>query len=249
VSERSRRLVHLSGTAIPGAFVAGVVDWSTLRVGLLVAAGAVAALEAARLSGGLDLQVVRSLTRTYERGNVAGYALFTWSVTLVAWLFAPPVAVPGMVMLSVGDPVAGVLGRRLGDDRGPVAGAEESTSPRDEPDGADAPAGGGHATDDVDADADADVDPDPDTPDLASRTKPPAVLAATFLVCLALGWPFTTRHAGPVVGGAAAAVGAIGATLADGVKPVIAGRVVDDNLSIAPAACTGIWIVFRVAGV
>ena len=41
----------------------------------------------------------------------------------------------------------------------------------------------------------------------------------------------------------AGVVGAAGATLADGIKPVVAGYVVDDNLSIPPTACVGMWLV------
>jgi len=58
------------------------------------------------------------------------------------------------------------------------------------------------------------------------------VLAATFLVCLALAWPFVA----PVP----AALGALAATLADGAKPVVRGYVVDDNLTIPPAAAAAI---------
>jgi dolichol kinase len=45
---------------------------------------------------------------------------------------------------------------------------------------------------------------------------------------------------------AAGVVGAAGATLADGIKPVVAGYVVDDNLSIPPVACGGMWLVVAV---
>jgi dolichol kinase len=72
-----------------------------------------------------------------------------------------------------------------------------------------------------------------------------------FAVCFLLAVPFTTSavpSSAWLVGVAAAAVGATGATLADGVKPVVATYVIDDNLSIPPAACLGIWIVLSVAG-
>jgi len=258
VSELSRRLVHVSGTAIPGAYVVGIVDWATLRWALLAAALAVVVVETVRLFAGLDWRVFRALVREYEHDNVAAYALFAWSTTLVAWLFAPPVAVPGMLMLSVGDPVAGVLGRRVGRDEGPTAGAGDVTSTAGaagDGQAVDEAAADDAATDDAATDSDHEststtvaVDSTVASPELASRTKPPVVLAATFAVCFALAWPFTTGAAGAVVGGVAAAVGAAGATLADGVKPVVAGYVVDDNLSIPPAACTGIWLVFQLAG-
>jgi dolichol kinase len=220
VPEPGRRAVHLAGTAIPAAYLLDVLAWRDLRLVLAAAAAGVAVLELARLRGwfgGRPMgRVYAALTREYERRNVAGYALFTWSTALVAWLFAPGVAVPGMLALTVGDPVAGVLGRRA--------------------------SGDGDDGDEDDGDGEADV------PSLSSRAKPPVVLAATFLVCLALAAPFTVAAAGVAVGVLAAAAGALGATLADGVKPVVAGRVVDDNLTMAPATCAGIWVVLRATG-
>jgi dolichol kinase len=49
-----------------------------------------------------------------------------------------------------------------------------------------------------------------------------------FGVCTGLAAPFVP----PV----AAVLGGLAATLADGVKPVVAGYVIDDNLTIPPAA-------------
>jgi dolichol kinase len=60
------------------------------------------------------------------------------------------------------------------------------------------------------------------------RVKRPRVLVGMFLICLLLALPFLP----PVV----AAAGALGATLADGVKPRLGGYVVDDNLTIPPLA-------------
>jgi len=60
------------------------------------------------------------------------------------------------------------------------------------------------------------------------------VLAATFAVCLLLALPF--------VGAVPAALGAAAATLADGAKPVVRGYVIDDNLTIPPAAAVGIVV-------
>jgi hypothetical protein len=42
---------------------------------------------------------------------------------------------------------------------------------------------------------------------------------------------------------AVAAAGAAGATFADGVKPVVAGYVVDDNFSIPPTAGGAMWLL------
>ncbi|GAB6861104.1 dolichol kinase [Haloplanus litoreus] len=109
-SELRRRAVHASGVGFPALYLLGLVEWRTLGY-LLVAGSVVAAvLEAVRLLIGLDWTVYETLTREYERDNVAGYALYMFSMTTVAWAFAPPVAVPGMLMLTIGDPVSGLLG-------------------------------------------------------------------------------------------------------------------------------------------
>jgi dolichol kinase len=274
VGELRRRLIHLSGSLLPGSYLLAVVDWPTLRRITLVLAIGAAALEAVRLTVGIDWRLFRSLTREYERENVAAYALFGFSTAIVAWLFSPAVAVPGMLMLSIADPLSGVLGRRVGGGwtaspegveptaEEPIAGADaerdgDGTSDRGEaPTSEDAPdsaAGSPPAVDDsrggrLDAGTGDDRDRKQGQPVVAGRGKPPVVLGVTFLVCFAIAWPFTVGIGGLVVGGAAAALGALGATLADGVKPVVAGYVLDDNLTIPPAACIGIQLVFLVGG-
>ncbi|MFC4359830.1 dolichol kinase [Halobium salinum] len=198
MTEIGRRLVHVSGTGLPALYLLDLVTWRELQY--LLAAGLLVAgvLEFFRLFVGLDWWVYRRLTREYERGNPAGYALYFVSLTAVAFLFDPPVAVPGMLMLTVGDPISGLLGSND-----------------------------------------------------AGRGKRLGVLAAMFGVCFLLAVPFTTSQAASVpwlVGVAAAAAGAAGATLADGVKPVVATYVIDDNLSIPPAACVAIWAVLLLGG-
>ncbi|MFC7235069.1 dolichol kinase [Halosegnis marinus] len=64
------------------------------------------------------------------------------------------------------------------------------------------------------------------------------VLLAMFGVCTLLALPF--------VGSVPAIAGAAAATLADGVKPVVAGYVVDDNLTIPPAAALAITLATTV---
>ncbi|WP_224270570.1 dolichol kinase [Haloprofundus salinisoli] len=196
MSELTRRFVHASGTSIPALYLLGVVTWQELGYVLLGLSVLVSVLELARLGVGLDWWVYRNLTREYERENVAGYALYMYSMTAVAWLFPWFVAVPGMLMLTVGDPISGILGSNE-----------------------------------------------------AGRAKELGVLGVMFLVCFALAVPFTTGPAdvSRLVGLGAAAAGAAGATFADGVKPVVAGYVVDDNLSIPPTACVGIAAVLLVA--
>jgi dolichol kinase len=116
-------------------------------------------------------------------------------MTGVAWLFGPTVAVPGMLMLAIGDPVSGILGSNE-----------------------------------------------------AGRTKRAGVVLAMFAVCFALGAATLLGQAALPVALGAAAVGAAGATVADGYTPVVAGYVVDDNLTIPPAACLGVWAVLRLGG-
>ena len=68
-----------------------------------------------------------------------------------------------------------------------------------------------------------------------------SVLAVTFALCLVIAIPFV-----PLV---PAVLGAFAATLADGVKPVVRGYVIDDNLSIPVAAAlaitVGLWLGAR----
>ncbi|SEA17516.1 Dolichol kinase [Haloplanus vescus] len=193
--ELRRRGVHASGVGFPALYMLGLVDWQTLRYLLVFAAVVAAVLETIRLLVGLDWQIYETLTREYERDNVAGYALYMFSMTAVAWVpvFDPPVAVAGMLMLAIGDPVSGLLGSNE-----------------------------------------------------AGRAKRAGVIAAMFVVCFSLGVLALTPSITLPVAVVAAAVGGAGATVADGFTPVVRGYVLDDNLTIPPAACVGIWVVLRV---
>jgi dolichol kinase len=194
-AELKRRGVHASGVGFPLLYLLNVVDWPTLGWLLLVGAGAAAGLEAIRLGVGLDWAIYETLTREYERDNVAGYALYMFSMTAVAWAFDPLIAVPGMLMLVIGDPVSGLLGSND-----------------------------------------------------AGRAKRAGVLAAMFVVCFSLATLVLVRGAALPRALLAAAVGAAGATVADGYTPVVRGYVLDDNLTIPPVACLGIWLVLRGLG-
>jgi len=68
----------------------------------------------------------------------------------------------------------------------------------------------------------------------ADSVKEGWVLAAVFAVATALAVPFVP----PV----AAVLGGLAATVADGVKPVVAGYVLDDNLTIPPAAAVAMTV-------
>jgi len=110
--EFERRLVHAGGTLYPVPYLLGWLSWT--ETGYLLAAGllVVAVLEALRLSGAagpLD-PLYDALVREYEADGVAGYALYQVSMTGVALALAPTLAIPAMWMLSLGDPVSGMLG-------------------------------------------------------------------------------------------------------------------------------------------
>lgn len=191
--EFARRLVHAAGTLIPVSYllgrpplllsvpVVGRVPWSWVVWFVLGGTAVAAVLEGLRLSGWLELRLYDVLTREYEQDNPAGYALYAVGMAVVVMVFAPAIAVPAMLMLTVGDPISGVLGR--------VSSAE--------------------------------------------GMKAPATLAVMFAVCLAVSVPFVALPA--------AVLGAIAATVADGVKPVVAGYVVDDNFTIPIGGAVAMW--------
>ncbi|MBX0286744.1 dolichol kinase [Haloarcula salinisoli] len=68
----------------------------------------------------------------------------------------------------------------------------------------------------------------------ASSVKQLWVLLVMFGVCTLLAAPFVST--------AAAVLGGVAATFADGVKPTIAGYVVDDNLSIPVFGAVAMWV-------
>ena len=193
MSELRRRGIHVSGTAFPGAYVAELVTYTQLQLLLAGLLGGVALLEFVRLVVGYQHPIYDELTREYETNNVAGYALFFVGATAAVTLFPAWIGVPAVLMLSIGDPISGVLGS-----------AEATTA------------------------------------------KETGVLVVMFLVCFAVALPFAVGGVGQLPGVAVAAAGAAGATFADGVKPVVAGYVIDDNLSIPPAAAAGMWVVTQV---
>jgi len=120
--EVTRRLVHASTSVVPLSYVfVGAVTWTAIQSFLLAALAGAALLEGVRLYVGLDWRVFDRLTREYEQDNPAGYFLGAVGMTAVALAFPPepalvpgfgpsPVAVPAMLMLTVADPVSGLLG-------------------------------------------------------------------------------------------------------------------------------------------
>lgn len=193
VAELRRRAVHASGTAYPASYLLELVEYRGFRLALLATLVVVGCLEFLRLVVGLDHRIYRELTREYERDNVAGYALFFVGATVAAFAFGPAIGVPAVLMLSIGDPISGLLGS---------------------------------------ADA--------------TTAKELGVLAVMFLVCFAIALPFAVGAVGRLPGVGVAVAGAAGATFADGVKPVLAGYVIDDNLSIPPIAGGCMWTLVQI---
>ena len=186
--EVSRRLVHVTGAAVPLAHLLrpDLITWRVVQGFLAVALVVVCILEAVRLTTGLDWVVYDRLTREYEQDNPAGYALYIVGIAIVAFAVELPsmtetIAVPAMLMLAVGDPISGLLG----------------------------------SSD-------------------ASNIKQAWVLLVMFGVCTLLAAPFVPP--------AAAVLGGVAATFADGVKPRIAGYVVDDNFSIPVLGALAMWV-------
>lgn len=183
--EVARRLVHLGGVVFPLAYLLDVVTWPELRLIYLAGSMLAIGLETVRLWLGVGWSVFDRLTREYERSNVAGYALYTFSSTAVVLAFDPRIALPAVLMLVIADPVSGLLG---------------TSRP--------------------------------------GETKEPLVLAVMFVLCFGLALMFV----GPIPAG----LGAAAATVADGTTPVLAGHVIDDNLTIPPAAAVVMWLVVQV---
>lgn len=104
-----RRAVHLSGSLVPLAYLADVLAWPAIQLLLAVGAAVALALEAIRLYVGLEWDVFDRLTRPYEQDNPAGYALAVIAAAIVVWAFRPDVAVPALLLLTVVDPIAGLL--------------------------------------------------------------------------------------------------------------------------------------------
>ena len=194
--EIGRRAVHASGAGIPLVYLLGLGTWRQVQYLLVLATTIALTLEFLRIVVGLNHAIYDRLTREYERDALAGYALYMLSMTAVGLVFAPTVAVPGMLMLAIGDPVSGLLGSN---------GPHEHKSPR--------------------------------------------VWVTMFTVSFALAAIVVIPAVGGLPAVIAAALGALGATVADGIKPIIGGVPIDDNLTIPPAAALPIAVVLWAIGV
>jgi dolichol kinase len=181
--ELGRRLVHASGSAVPGLYLLGLATWKQVQLLFLVGAAVAVGLEGFRHAGNIDWRIFTYLTREYEQETVAGYVLYMLSSAAVAFAFEPQVAVPAILMLMLGDPISGLT-----------------------------------ASDEF------------------RRIKRPRTLVTMFFVCVVIALPFV--HEAPL----AVLLGGLGGTLADGVKPIVRGHVIDDNLTIPPVAAIGLFV-------
>lgn len=107
--EVARRLVHASGSVLPVLYLLGLTTWPQTRVLFVVGAALALALEGLRHSGRIDWRIYDHLTREYEKDNVAGYALYMISSAVVVLVFEPQIAVPAVLMLTLGDPISGLV--------------------------------------------------------------------------------------------------------------------------------------------
>ena len=106
--ELERRIVHASGTVVPAIYLAGLLTYEQLQWLLIAGSLLAGALEIVRLWVGLDWPIFDRLTREYEQDSIAGYALYVFGGTIAALLFAPELAIPAMLMLTIADPVSGI---------------------------------------------------------------------------------------------------------------------------------------------
>ena len=111
-----RRLFHVfAGSTIP---VAGIFSPETgfLIVLSILAAGALA-LDLGRFRIGLVnrlyLRCMAPLLKSDEASHITGATYMLIAGAIVFWLFGKDVGVPVMLFLSLGDPVAAIVGQRM----------------------------------------------------------------------------------------------------------------------------------------
>ncbi|UTF55543.1 dolichol kinase [Natronosalvus rutilus] len=112
--ELKRRLVHASGSGLVALYLlAGALElgltWPRFQVLMVVLALGAVVLELLRLHVGLEWWLYDKLTREYEQNQFAGYGYYMVSMTIVVLLFPEDIALPAMLMLAIGDPIAGYV--------------------------------------------------------------------------------------------------------------------------------------------
>jgi len=106
-----RRLVHVAGTGFPAIFVLPFIEWWHVTALMVVVTLGALVLEILRLNIGLDWFIYEHLTREYEQDAPAAYLLYMISATAVAIVAEPRIAIPAILMLTIADPIAGVISR------------------------------------------------------------------------------------------------------------------------------------------
>lgn len=113
--ELNRRLVHLAGTGYPLLYLLDrelgldIVGWTELQLLVIASAAGALILEILRLRGIMELWFYDDLTREYEQEYIAGYALYLIGMAITVVIFRPTVALPAVLMLTIGDPISGLL--------------------------------------------------------------------------------------------------------------------------------------------
>lgn len=184
MSEAGRRLVHALGVVVPLAYLLEFLTWPQIQLLLVVGTAGVLVLEALRLQGVIQWAIYDALIREYEEDDVGAYVLYAVGMTLVAFIVPPRAAVPAMLLLTIVDPIGGILSART---------------------------------------------------ELGSKRF--SVLGAVFAISTGLTLLVDVPLVPAIAGGVATA-------LADGMKPIVAGYVLDDDFTIPIAsglAIEGLW--------
>ena len=111
-----RRLFHVfAGSTIP---LAGIFAPETaLLYALAVLAAGAVVLDLTRLGIGplnrIYLRLMAPLLKSDEEAHVTGATYMLVAGAIVFWLFGKDVSIPVMFFLSLGDPVAAIVGRRM----------------------------------------------------------------------------------------------------------------------------------------
>lgn len=111
-----RRLFHVvAGSCIP---IAGIfAPHSEFVVALVVLAVGALLLDLSRFGIGplnrLYLRLMAPLLKSDEESHITGATYMLVAAALVFWLFGREVGVPVMLYLSLGDPAAAIVGRRM----------------------------------------------------------------------------------------------------------------------------------------
>lgn len=118
--ELSRKVLHLSTSIIPLVYALGV-SREMMLILLAVCVGIAIAVEVLRHSsaviGGRFRATVGFMVRDKEWGRVCGATYVLIAAWLSVWLFPKPVAIASILILSISDSAASLIGIRFGKTR------------------------------------------------------------------------------------------------------------------------------------